>query len=69
MTPAERAAVERLRLRLGWGPDVASDQELLDSYAGQREVLAVQTELLRLELKANLARLAQRLLNLVGWPR
>ncbi len=68
MSPEELEAVNRLRARLEWGQDVATDQELLDTLAGQRELLAVQLDQLwRAMAFRRLGELAHRLLTWRGW--
>lgn len=67
MNPEELEAVNRLRSRLGWSPDVATDQELLDTLAGRRELLAVQLELAWRSITVQLGQLAERVLSWRGW--
>lgn len=66
MTPEELEAVNRLRDRLRWPPEVATDQELLDSYAGQRELLAVHLDQLWRAIAVQLGELAHRILTWSG---
>lgn len=65
-TPVEELAVRRVREWLGDGWDDVTDRQLLDTYAGQRAVLAVQLDQLKAELAANVARLVDRLLTWRG---
>lgn len=67
MSPEELEAVNRLRERLRWSEDVATDQELLDTMWGQRELLAVHLDQLRRAVAVQLGELAHRLLTWRGW--
>lgn len=66
MTPQEELAVQRVRDWLGEGWDDVPDQQLLDTYAGQRAVLAVQLDQLKAELRDNVDRLVHKLLTWRG---
>jgi hypothetical protein len=66
VTPTEALAVQRVRAWLGDGWDDVPDQQLLDTFAGQRAVLAVQLDQLKAELRANVVRLVHGLLSWRG---
>lgn len=66
MTPEELEAVNRLREWLGTSWDDVTDQQLLDTFAGQRVLLGVHLDQLWRSIGVQLGELAQRLLSWRG---